>query len=66
MLTDDVSGEDLGDIIQFIYTGSVAVSKPRLGGFLKSAETLQIKGIDQSSRVLELEPGLVSYSILIC
>ena len=54
MLTDDVSGEDLGDIIQFIYTGSVAVSKPRLGGFLKSADTLQIKGIDQSSL-----PGLV-------
>ena len=49
-----MSGEDLGDIIQFIYTGSVAVSKPRLGGFLKSAGTLQIKGIDQSSL-----PGLV-------
>ena len=61
LLTDVVSGEDLGDIIQFIYTGSVAVSKPRLGGFVKSAGTLQIKGIDQSSL-----PGLVTYLILVC
>ncbi|XP_034239005.1 protein tramtrack, beta isoform-like [Thrips palmi] len=39
----DVHREDMRALLQFMYTGGVAVSRDRLGSFLLTAEALQVK-----------------------
>ena len=41
----DTSAADLRAIIEFIYKGSVNVAQSQLASFIKTAETLQIRGL---------------------
>ena len=41
----DVREEDLGLLLTFMYAGEVQVDQDRLSSFLRTAETLQIKGL---------------------
>jgi len=41
----DVREEDLRLLLNFMYQGEVQVDQERIGSFLRTAETLQIKGL---------------------
>ena len=41
----DTSAADLRAIVEFVYRGSVNVSQSRLASFIKTAESLQIRGL---------------------
>ena len=41
----DTSAADLNAIVEFMYKGSVNVSQSQLASFIKTAETLQIRGL---------------------
>ena len=45
----DITENDLGSILKFMYHGEVQVGKDRLKDFLKTAETLQVKGLAEGS-----------------
>ena len=41
----DTSAADLSAVIEFMYKGSVNVAQTQLASFIKTAETLQIRGL---------------------
>ena len=41
----DITEDDLNSILKFMYHGEVQVSEEHLQDFLKTAETLQVKGL---------------------
>ena len=41
----DISFKDLANIVEFMYRGKVNVAQSELGSFLKTAETLQVRGL---------------------
>ena len=43
----DVSYEDVSSLLRFMYNGEVSVSQDSLNSFLKSAESLKIKGLTE-------------------
>jgi len=45
LMTDDIPEQDLKDILAFVYQGRVHVQSHRLQSFLKSAQTLKIRGL---------------------
>ena len=56
----DITEDDLGCILRFMYHGEVQVAEEHLKDFLKTAETLQVKGLAEGSAtpVLADETGL--------
>ena len=56
----DITEDDLGCILKFMYHGEVQVAEEHLKDFLKTAETLQVKGLAEGSAipVLADETGL--------
>lgn len=47
VILKDMKFQDLKAIVNFMYYGEVNVSQSQIGGLLKTAETLQIKGLTQ-------------------
>ena len=47
VILKDIKFQDLKAIVNFMYYGEVNVSQSQIGGLLKTAETLQIKGLTQ-------------------
>ncbi|KAK2708128.1 hypothetical protein QYM36_013892 [Artemia franciscana] len=45
VILKDISYNDLVAVIHFVYFGEVNITKDRLSGIIKTAETLQIKGL---------------------
>ena len=41
----DVREDDLRSLLNFMYNGEVEIDQDRLKGFLRTAETLQVKGL---------------------
>jgi hypothetical protein len=41
----DVSETDLSSLLKFMYHGEVRIEEDRLKDFLKTAETLQVRGL---------------------
>ena len=41
----DTSSQDLNAIVEFMYRGCVNVAQSQLASFIKTAETLQIRGL---------------------
>ena len=56
----DITENDLGSILRFMYHGEVQVAEEHLKDFLKTAETLQVKGLAEGSAtpVLADEAGM--------
>jgi len=65
IILKDVQPEELKSLIDYCYTGRVTVGQSQLGGFLKVAEILKIRGLVnhfkpaeiKSSEVVEVEPS---------
>ena len=49
IILKEVNSEDLLSVISFIYEGEVNVNHKRLHTFMKLAETLQVRGLTESS-----------------
>ena len=45
MILRDVDKDDLRGILRFMYHGEVQIPEDRLKEFLKTAETLQVRGL---------------------
>ena len=45
MILRDVAEQDLQSLLKFMYSGEVQISEDRLKNFLRTAETLQIRGL---------------------
>ncbi|XP_050308595.1 broad-complex core protein isoforms 1/2/3/4/5-like isoform X2 [Anthonomus grandis grandis] len=45
VIMKDVGHENMKDILQFMYMGEVSVLRENLSSFLRTAETLQVKGL---------------------
>jgi len=45
IILKDVKAEELKSLIDYMYTGQVTVSQSELSGFLKTAESLKIRGL---------------------
>lgn len=53
----DVPYEDLQGIVEFIYHGEVSVDKECLDSFLKTAQTLRVKGLTDESKNANFSPS---------
>jgi hypothetical protein len=42
----DVAAQDMGDLLTFVYSGSVSLPRQRLGPFLAAGRALQINGVE--------------------
>ena len=60
----DITEDDLNSILKFMYNGEVQVAEEHLKDFLKTAETLQVKGLADNSAtpVLADEAGTEAVS----
>ncbi|XP_043197090.1 protein bric-a-brac 1-like isoform X2 [Amphibalanus amphitrite] len=52
----DISFKDLSNIVEFMYRGKVNVAQSELGSFLKTAETLQVRGLTGDDEPAQPEP----------
>ena len=53
----DMSFKDLANIVEFMYRGKVNVAQSELGSFLKTAETLQVRGLTGDDDPAQPEVG---------
>ena len=53
----DMSFKDLANIVEFMYRGKVNVAQSELGSFLKTAETLQVRGLTGDEEPAQSEVG---------
>ena len=59
----DVPYEDLQGIVEFIYHGEVSVDKECLSSFLKTAQTLRVKGLtEETSSSIKSSTTATSFS----
>ena len=63
----DISFKDLKNIVEFMYRGKVNVAQSELGSFLKTAETLQVRGLtgDEEPAQPEVSHVLNNYHLKI-
>jgi len=65
VILKDISFEDLQTVVKFMYHGIVNVSSDKLPAVLKTADTLQIKGLEKNNELMapylsESNPRLLS------
>ena len=53
----DISFKDLASIVEFMYRGKGNVAQSELGSFLKTAETLQVRGLTGDDDPAQPEVG---------
>ena len=58
----DISKEDLASLLKFMYNGEVQIPEERLKDFLKTAETLQVRGLINDGKA-DFEPCQKSSSV---
>ncbi|KAL1502326.1 hypothetical protein ABEB36_007484 [Hypothenemus hampei] len=56
VILKDIGHENMKDILQFMYMGEVSVLRENLPTFLRTAETLQVKGLTGDDPSDETEP----------
>ncbi|XP_034249683.1 longitudinals lacking protein-like isoform X5 [Thrips palmi] len=56
LIMKDVKFEQLKAMLDYMYRGEVKISQDQLGTFLKAAESLQIKGLSDSTSNCESQP----------
>lgn len=52
VILKDINYEDIEAVLCFVYQGTVYISKSRMDSFLKTAESLQIKGLAGASNMM--------------
>ncbi|EFX70842.1 fruitless-like protein [Daphnia pulex] len=53
VILKDVKAEELQALIDFMYTGQVTVSQSKLAGFLKTAQSLKVRGLANAQQYQE-------------
>lgn len=62
----DVEAKHIVALMEFMYAGEVNVAQAHLSAFLKTAESLKIRGLTETSSVCDFkEPEEVSLRILL-
>ena len=51
----DVSEEDMRSLLKFMYHGEVSIAEERLKDFLRTAETLQVRGLVDEETAAQME-----------
>jgi hypothetical protein len=70
----DVEFRHLQSLIEFMYAGEVNVAQAHLSSFLRTAESLQIRGLTEAPQRHKQDPKdkvilkkiLISYKLLLC
>lgn len=59
----DVESKHIQALLEFMYAGEVQVAQAHLAGFLRTAESLQIRGLTDASNGHKIENKVNFYTI---
>lgn len=62
----DVEAQHIVALMEFMYAGEVNVAQAQLSSFLKTAESLKIRGLTDTSTGLNTQKDEVIYKRIIC